>query len=97
MVFCMFSSVSHRTGDSNKVNNSVPSSPSTLENEKKLETLKAGSLSASECRRSDMNQKVDDKVDDKLELAHPVLENKVAQKATTLTAVGGHEEIDHSK
>ncbi|KAL8106583.1 uncharacterized protein LOC141671897 [Apium graveolens] len=87
-----FASVSHRTGDSNKVNNSVPSSPSTLENGKTLETLKAGSLSSG-CRRSDINQKVDDKVG----LAHPVLKNVVVHKAATLTAAGEHGVIGHSK
>ncbi|KAL8156658.1 hypothetical protein AgCh_001664 [Apium graveolens] len=75
----------------NKLNNTVLSSRSASKNGKTLETLKASSLLAFECARSSS------KVDDKLELAHPVLENKVVQKAATLTARGGHEEIGHSK
>lgn len=76
-----------------KLNNDVPSSHSASEHGRTSETLKASSLLASEYARSSSMHKVDDKVG----LAHPVLENKVVQKAPTLTAAGGHEAIGHLK
>lgn len=87
-----FASVRQWTGDNHKVNNNVPSSLCTLDG-RTLETLKAGSLLSSESCKSSINHKVDDKVG----LAHPVLENRVVQKAATLAASGGPEEIGHSK
>ncbi|XP_017230567.1 uncharacterized protein LOC108205218 [Daucus carota subsp. sativus] len=77
----------------NKVNNNVPLSHSTSINGRILETSKAGSLPASECYRSSIKPKVDAKVG----VAHPVLENGVVHGAATPTAVGGHESIDHSR